>query len=103
MTTIEPLLKKKQVAEILQIDERTVDQYRADGIIQTCNIPAVRFEPNHIRELMGVKLEKFSPLERRRLERELEDLKQENAMLKGIIAKIQSMTAEAIYSSSNDT
>lgn len=88
------LLTKKDLAERWQLDERTIDKYRADGIITSCQgIPAIRFTEQHIAELEGVKLEKFSPIERRRLEREIEELKQENTLLKQTWIKIFSESA----------
>lgn len=91
---MDKLLTKKDLAERWQLDERTIDKYRADGIITPCKgIPAIRFSLQHITEFEGVKLEKFSPIERRRLEREIEELKQENTLLKQAWIKIFSESA----------
>lgn len=96
MPNIEPLLKKSQVAEILQVDERTVDRYREDGIITPCRIPAVRYNPQEIRELIGVKLEKFSPLERKRFERELEEWKTRAEKAEAALRRINITATEAM-------
>lgn len=39
----------------------------------------------HIAELEGIKLEKFSPLEKRKLEEELEKVKRERDLYKSIV------------------
>ncbi|WP_195510162.1 histidine kinase [Clostridium tyrobutyricum] len=94
---MEDLLTKKELAAHWKVSERTVDQYREDGIVQTCNLPIVRFNPQHIRELDNTKLDKFSPIERHRLERELEKWKSKAEKLEGIIAKMNILITEAVY------
>ena len=44
----------------------------------------------------GVKLERFSPLERKRMEQEIEELKSKNAKLQGIISQILTAAAPII-------
>ncbi|EPY2302365.1 Uncharacterised protein [Clostridium sporogenes] len=81
------LLTKKELAERWQVAEKTIDNWRENGVLAPCNgIPAIRFSLQHIAELEGTKVEKFSPIERRRLEIENEKLKQENEKLKGILS-----------------
>jgi hypothetical protein len=100
------LLTKKDLAEKWQVSERSIDIWRQEGTISECKgVPAIRFSPQYIAELEGVKLEKFSPLERRRLERELADkcrsieLKdKEITDLKSRITRMLSIGAEIIYS-----
>jgi len=50
----------------------------------------------HILELEGVKLEQFSPLLKRRMERELEELREENQRLKKIIGNVLAETSQVI-------
>ena len=50
----------------------------------------------HILELEGVKLEKFSPLLKRKMERELEELREENQRLKKIIGNVLAETSQVI-------
>ncbi len=77
------LLTTKDLAERWQVGERTINEYKAQGVIVPVKgIPCVRYNPQYIAELEGIKLGKFSPYERRRLEREIEELKQENTLLK---------------------
>jgi len=51
-------------------------------------VPAIRFTPEYIAELEGVEIKATSPLQVKRLERELEELRKENEELKGILARI---------------
>jgi len=83
------LLTKKDLAKRWQVTERTIDTWRKEGIITRCKgIPEIRFSEQHIAELEGITLEKFSPLEKRKIENELEKLKTENEKLKGILSLI---------------
>ncbi|EPY2291006.1 histidine kinase [Clostridium sporogenes] len=91
------LLTKKELAERWRVAEKTIDNWRESGILTPCaGIPAIRFSLQHIAELEGTKLERFSPIERKRLEIENEKLKQENEQLKGIIANVLSETSKII-------
>jgi len=58
-------------------------------------LPVIRFNPHYIAELEGTKLEKLSPHERRRLEREIERLKIENEKLRKALLTVLSITSEA--------
>ncbi|ACA56609.1 histidine kinase [Clostridium botulinum] len=81
------LLTQKDLSERWQVSIKAIESYRQQGIITPVEgLPSIRFNPRHIAELEGTKLERFSPLERRRMERELEQLKQENEKLKGILS-----------------
>lgn len=87
------LLTQQDLADRWQVDYSSITNWRKEGILTPCKgLPVIRFSLQYILELEGVKLEKVSPLMYRRLERELEETKQENEKLKGILAKI---TAEA--------
>lgn len=89
------LLTKKDLAERWQVSEETIDRYRKEGIITPINaLPAVRFNLEHIMELEGTKLERFSPLEKRRLERELQSMKTENEKMQRALAEILNTSAE---------
>jgi hypothetical protein len=82
------LLTQKDLAQRWQMSIRAIEEYRKSGIIPVVEgIPAIRFNPKVIIELEGTKLDKFSPLERRRLEREIERLKQENEHLKSVLSR----------------
>lgn len=82
------LLTQKDLADRWQVSVKAIESYRQQGIIIPVEgIPSIRFNPQQIAELEGTKLERFSPLERKRMERELEKLKQENQQLKNILSK----------------
>lgn len=94
---MDKLLTKKELAERWQVAEKTIDNWRESGILTPCTgIPAIRFSLQHIAELEGTKLERFSPIEKKRLELENEKLKQENEQLKEIIANVLSETSKIV-------
>ena len=69
-----------------------IHQWRNEGI-KTAKVPVIM---QHILELEGVKLEQFSPLLKRRMERELEELREENQRLKKIIGNVLAETSQVI-------
>lgn len=94
---MDKLLTKKELAERWQVTEKAIDNWRKDGLISAVKgIPSIRFNPQHIAELEGTKLERFSPIEKKRMERELEEAKRENEKLKGIIANILAESSKVI-------
>ncbi|AVP66185.1 histidine kinase [Clostridium botulinum] len=94
---MDKLLTKKELAERWQVAEKTIDNWRESGILTPCTgIPAIRFSLQHIAELEGTKLERFSPIEKKRLEIENEKLKQENEQLKRIISNVLSETSKIV-------
>ncbi len=69
------LLTVKDLSKRWQCSERAIREYVSDGTITQCKgVPGVKFHPKHIAELEGVGLDKFSPLERRKLLQRIEDL-----------------------------
>lgn len=93
---MERLLTKKELANRWQVSEKAIDNWRKDGTVTPCKgIPSIRFSLQHIAELEGVKLEKFSPMERKRLERENEELKIKLEKSQSIINRMQMLTLEA--------
>ncbi|WP_138206394.1 helix-turn-helix domain-containing protein [Haloimpatiens lingqiaonensis] len=91
------LLTQKDLAERWQVSVRAVENWRKDGLITPVEgIPAIRFTPEHIAELEGTRIEKFSPLERRRMENEIQRLTQENEKLKGILSQVLANLAPVI-------
>ncbi|KOF56644.1 MULTISPECIES: helix-turn-helix domain-containing protein [Clostridium] len=95
---MEQLLTKKDVAKLLNVSLPTIDRYISDKILTPVKgIPTVRFTPSHIEELEGVEPERFSPLERRRLEKELEEWKHRAEEAEKIIARVNMITTETMY------
>ncbi|MDD3225441.1 MAG: histidine kinase [Clostridium sp.] len=92
---MEPLMTKKDLAKHWQVSERTIDQYRESGIIhQVKGFLCIRFNPQYIAKLDEVKLDKHSPLEFARLERENKDLQQRVSELESIIAQIHMLSTQ---------
>lgn len=94
---MDKLLTQKDLAERWQVTEESIRNWRNEGIIQTAKgVPVIRFAMQHILELEGVKLEQFSPLLKRRMERELEELREENQRLKKIIGNMLAEASQVI-------
>jgi predicted site-specific integrase-resolvase len=83
------LLTQQDLADRWQVGYKTIGKWIRDGIIQPVkDLPVIRFTEQHIQELEGVKLDKMSPLERRRLEGDIERLKAENEKLRNVVSKV---------------
>lgn len=94
---MDKLLTQKDLAERWQVSVKAIENYRQQGVITPVKgIPSIRFNPQHIAELEGTRIERFSPLERRRMERELKILRQENEKLKGILSQTLANLAPVI-------
>lgn len=86
---MDKLLTQQDVAERWQVDVSTITNWRKEGVITPAKgIPAIRFTEQHILELEGVKLEKVSPLMYRKLEKEKEQLEEENRRLREIVTNV---------------
>ena len=94
---MDKLFTQQDLAPRWQVTVNTIENWRKDGTIQPAKgIPAIRFTEQHILELEGVRLDRMSPLERKRLEFEIEKLRLENEKLKGIISKVLAETSQII-------
>lgn len=94
---VDKLLTQQDLAKRWDVTVATIRDWRLQGIIQPVKgIPAIRFSPSYIAELEGVKLEKVSPLYVKKIERELEETKRENAKLKSIISNVLAETSQVI-------
>ncbi|MBI6110907.1 histidine kinase [Clostridium perfringens] len=91
------LLTKKELAARWGCTPKYIDNLRAEGVISTVKgLPAPRFNIQHILEIEETKIESFSPLERRRLEREIQALREENQQLKGVLSNILAESSKVI-------
>lgn len=97
---MEQLMTKQDLAEHWQVTEKAIENWVKDGLITPCQrVPGhVRFSPKYIAELEGVKLEKHSPLEWRRLQKELEFWKTKAEELERTITKLSMDITQAVYS-----
>ena len=94
---MDKLLTQDDLAERWQVSKRSIENWRKEGFLQPAKgVPAIRFTKEYIAELEGIELEKTSPLQVKRLERELEKTKRENEKLKGIISNILAETSQII-------
>lgn len=91
------VLTQEELADRWGVSIKTIREYRLDGIIQPIKgIPAIRFSLEYIQEIEGVKIEKFSPLERKRMENEIQKLTEDNKKLKEILGNILSESSKII-------
>lgn len=89
MKEIKPLLTKSELAKRWSVDTRTIDKWERNNIIQRVKgIPVPRYNIEHILKIEETDISEFSPLERKKLERENEKLKLENENLKNILNNI---------------
>ena len=80
----------KDVAELLQCSESSVNNLRERGILREVKgLPGVRFNKKEVEALVGI-VDEYSPLQYRKLEKERDELLQENEKLKMSIRKITS-------------
>ena len=94
---MDKLLTQQDLADRWQVTVRAIENWRREGVITPAKgIPAIRFTPEHVAQLEGVELKAVSPLQVKRLERELEAVRTENEELRGVIARVLATAAEAI-------
>lgn len=94
---MDKLLTQQDLAERWQVSVRAIENWRKEGVLQPAKgAPAIRFTPEYIAELEGVELKATSPLQVKRLEREIDELKKENGELKGIIARVLAETSKVV-------
>lgn len=94
------LLTKKDLAQRWQVSERTIDQYREDGIIIAVkNIPCIRYNLQYVQQIEGCIPEKTT-LRERKLEKELQEATKERDYLRNILANILAESTKAISSNS---
>lgn len=80
----------KDVAELLQCSESSVNNLRERGVLREVKgLPGVRFNKKEVEALVGM-VDEYSPLQYRRLEKERNSLLEENEKLKNAIRKITS-------------
>lgn len=91
------LLSVKDLADRWQKDEGTIRRYTREGILTPCKgVPGMMFAPSYIAELEGVELERFSPIEKKRLETDRDVYKMKYEELKSILSNILSESAKFI-------
>ncbi len=83
------VLTKTELAKRWGVDTRTIDKWEQNKIIQRIKaIPAPRYNIEHILKVEETEISEFSPLERKRLQSEIEIIKSENEKLRSILSNI---------------
>ncbi|SDO75612.1 histidine kinase [Clostridium gasigenes] len=91
------VLTQAELSERWGVTIKTITEWRGSGVIQTIRgIPKPMFSLEYIQNMEGVTIEKFSPLERKRMEMELEKLKHQNEELKKILGNVLSESSKII-------
>lgn len=91
------LLSVKNLADRWGKDESSIRRYIKEGILTPCKgVPGMMFHPTYIEKLEGVTLDRFSPLEKRKLQKDLEELKKQNDEFKRILSNILSESSKLI-------
>ncbi|KQB77526.1 hypothetical protein [Clostridium butyricum] len=94
---METLLTVNDLAKKWQKDERTIRKYIADGTITACKgVPGVMFHPKYIAELEGIEFQKFTQLERKKMQNENNALKKENEELKSLLREYQTINLKSL-------
>lgn len=91
------LLKVSDLAKKWQVTEKTIRDYISNETIIPCKgIPCIRFSPKYIAELEGMELEKFTQLERRKMQKEIDQLKEENAEFRNLLREYQAINLKSL-------
>ena len=91
------LLSVKDLSIRWQKDEGTIRRYIKDGILSPCNgVPGMMFHPKYIAELEGIEFEKFTQLERKKMQNENNALKKENEELKSLLREYQTINLKSL-------
>lgn len=78
-------------------DEGTIRRYVKEGTLTPCSgVPGMMFHPSYIAKLEDVEMERFSPLEKRRMEREIEILNQKVNSLSEILREYQMINVKSL-------
>ena len=91
------LLTVRDLSNRWGYSEATIRKYISDGIITPCKgVPGVLFNPKYINELEGLEHEPLSPWERKRLEKQIEELEYKYNSLKSVLANILTESSKVI-------
>jgi len=94
---LKSVLTQQEVSERWGVTVKALTDWRNQGILQPIKgIPVIRYSFEYIQSLEGTTIEKFSPLERKRMEIEIEKLKQENEKLMSIVSNVLSEASKVI-------
>jgi len=93
----EKLISVKDLSTKWQKDEGTIRRYVKEGILAPCSgVPGMMFHPSYIAKLEGVELERFSPLEKRRMGKDIEVLKKQVETLTEVLREYQLISIKGL-------
>lgn len=91
------LFSVKNLADRWGKDEGTIRRYVKEGILTPCSgVPGMMFHPTYISKLEGVELERFSPLEKRRMEKDIEILNKKVETLSEVLREYQVINVKSL-------
>ena len=86
---------KEELSDRWRCHPGTIDVYVRDGILKPCrNLPGWKVRVSDVLKLEETPMNPMSPLERRRLLRDIDRLKEENAKLRARMMKITALAAD---------
>lgn len=90
------LLTKKDLADRWKVTPQAIQNWIDQGILTPCKgVPGnKRFTEQYIASLEGIQLEKYSPMEYHKMQRELEETKQQLDYYKSIVADVDLIMAK---------
>lgn len=96
--TIEPVLISRQMlAERWSLTPQAILNYENEGVItRNPNIPTPRYNLYDIRKIEGAQLDPLSPIERKRLEREVDEWKTKYENLRKVLGNILTESSKII-------
>lgn len=88
------LISRETLAKRWDVTTRTVINYEQEGLItRNPNVPVPRYNLEEIMKLEGSELNPLSPLERRRLEKQVEELTKERDYWKSKVETVKAALA----------
>lgn len=91
------VLTQQELAERWGVTVKTLTEWRNAGVLQPIKgIPVIRFSIDYINNIEEVTPDRFSPLERRKLEQEIEKLKHQNNELNKVLSNILAESSKVI-------
>ncbi|MEG0134287.1 MAG: histidine kinase [Clostridium sp.] len=91
------LLTVRELAARWNCNERTIRAYLEDKTLTPCkNVPGVKFHPQYIAKLEGIELDRFSPIERRKMQREIDELQHLVKMQSEQLRKVAMLGTESM-------
>ena len=91
------VLTQTELAERWGVSIRALTDWRNEGVIVPVKgIPVIRYSLDYIEELEGVEIERFSPLHKKKMEREIEALKEKCKQLEQVLGNILAESSKVI-------